>query len=143
MYLLVLVFLFGCSTPATSNERAGSIFAELEQQLEARDTQYHFWTKNGFKFRCRLTNSSDEEVLLQIWQGENIVHAIAMDPHTEEYLFLYGGHYAFQWKKAGATTIDDWIFRGWKLTPKAAFIYNRTLDAWETTNKDFEHETDR
>jgi hypothetical protein len=63
-----------------------------------------------------------------------------MDPHTEEYLFLYGSKvYIFQWKKAGATTIDDWMFRGFDLNPKAAFIYNRTLDAWETTNEDFKN----
>jgi hypothetical protein len=140
MYLLVLVFVFGCSTPAVSNGMPDSIFAELDRQLEARDTQYHFWTEKGFKFRCRLKNSSDEEVLLQVWKGEEIIHAFLMDPHTEEYLFLYGSKvYIFQWKKAGATTIDDWMFRGFDLNPKAAFIYNRTLDAWETTNEDFKN----
>ncbi len=137
--LLTLIILVGCSGPANSNPTAGSIFAELDRQLEARDTASHVWTENGYTFRCRLTNNSDEIVFLQVWQGEEIVHAESFAPHTESYVWLYNGHYLFQWKRAELTEVKDWKFRGWRLTGKAAFIYNRTLDAWETTNKDFEN----
>lgn len=139
IHLFILVLLIGCSGPAISNPTAGSIFAELDRQLEVRDTVHHVWTENGPLFRCKLMNSSSEMVYLQVWQGEEIVHAEKFYPHTESHIWLYGSHYAFQWKKVGATTIDDWMFRGWELTAKAAFIYNRTLDAWETTDEDFEN----
>ncbi len=138
MYLLVLVFVFGCSTPAASN-MAGSIFAELDRQIEARDTASHVWTENGYQFRCRLTNSSDKIVFLQVWEGEEIIYAEIFFPHTESYVWLYNGRYMFQWKRAELTEVKDWLFRGWRLTGKAAFIYNKTLDAWETTNEDFKN----
>ncbi len=141
--LLASVFLFGCSTPAVSNT-AGSIFAELDRQLErkveARDTANHYWTKNGMLFRCRLSNNSDKMVYLQVWQNAQIVHAEKFEPHTESYVWLYNGHYAFQWREGGTNgKLEAWYIKGWRLTGKAAFIANITLDAWETTNEDFKN----
>ncbi len=136
--LLVLALLFGCSTPAVSNT-AGSIFAELDRQLEARDTANHVWTENGYQFRCRLINNSDKIVFLKVWEGEEVVYAEIFVPHTESYIWLYEGRYMFQWKRAELTEVKDWKFRGWRLTGKAAFIANITLDAWETTNEDFKN----
>lgn len=131
--LSLLVYPFAHANDAELQQRIEqkleTLLKELDTQMATPNTVNRVKTQHGWTFRCWLTNNSDNKIWIQVWQGENILHAYILHPHSKRVVWLYEGHYMMQYKKIGAENI--WAYKGWRLDGKAAYIADETLTAFE------------
>jgi hypothetical protein len=112
---------------------------ELELQMKTPNTPNRIWTGEFWQFRCILANGSTHPIWLQIWDGKDIVFSQVIPARDDRTLWLGDKrariYYMLQWKPVGGPR-HDWVYKGWTLDSKAAFIADETLIPWLVEDED-------
>lgn len=131
--LLIVLFMCGPAfaqdqpTLEQRQQRVEKLMKELEFQMKTPNTENRVWTGEYWQFRCVLGNASISPIWVQIWDGEKIIWSQIISSRDDKTVWLGDKrarvYYMLQWKPIGGPR-NDWVFKGFRLDSKAAFIAN-------------------